>query len=167
MKINRLPDLEVLNKWFILDDTNGMLYWKERKAKHTEIGGIVGKVNPKGYLVFHFDGVITRVHRIIYKMYYGIEPEGELDHIDGNKLNNKPENLRLASRYQNNQNIKKQKNSTSGHKNVYWKEANKKWAVTISAFGKKYHFGYYLNIENAAEVAVKQRKILHGEFASG
>ena len=167
MKINELPSIENLNKYFTLDESTGTLYWKVQKANCVKVGSVVGYVNPRGYSVVKLDGVTVRLHRIVYKMYYGIEPEGELDHIDGNKLNNKPENLRLASRYQNNQNIKKQKNNTSGHKNVYWKDDEKKWAVTIKAFGKTYRFGCYLNIEDAAEVAEKQRQILHREFANG
>ena len=167
MKINELPSLENLNKYFTLDESTGTLYWKVQKANCVKVGSVVGHVNPRGYSIVKLDGVTVRLHRIVYKMYHGVEPEGELDHIDGDKLNNNPENLRLASRHQNNQNIKKQKNNTSGFKNVYWVPKIKKWSVTIKAFGKIYRFGAYLNIEDAAKVAETQREILHREFANG
>ena len=165
MKINELPSLENLNKWFTLDESTGTLYWKEKKAYWTKVGTEAGGIGSKGYKTVKFDGVSTRIHRIVYKMYYGVEPIGEIDHIDGNILNNKIDNLRLASRPQNRHNVKKNNNNTSGHKNVYWRQDSKKWRVMITAFGKVYHFGCYFDIEDAVSVAEKERKVLHGEFA--
>ncbi len=170
-KFKELPDIEYLNSIFTLDVESGVLYWKVSLSPVIKVGAKAGAIrifrNGPSYLVVGINGKYYPSHRIIYKMYYGVEPNGEIDHIDLNKQNNKPSNLRCVSTAENAQNRKKQIDNTSGHKNVYWRPETKKWRVMITAFGKVYHFGCYLNIEDAAEVAEKERRILHGEFANG
>ena len=88
----------------------------------------------------------------------------EVDHIDGNSLNNNPLNLRESNRFENSYNSKISKTNTSGHKGVCWNKENDKWKVKICKNGKQYFFGYYVNKEDAIKVAIKARKKLHGEF---
>lgn len=85
----------------------------------------------------------------------------QTDHIDNkNTLNNKKNNLRTVTNAQNLQNTSIRKNNTSGIKNVYWREKYKKWRVTFQKDGKKHHFGYYDDINEAAKVAKQKRKEL-------
>lgn len=169
--IKELPDVEYLKSIFTLDVESGVLCWKVSLSPVVKVGGVAGTLGKMrgidSYLSVVINGKNYKVHRIIYKMFYGVEPIGEIDHIDLNKQNNKPSNLRCVSTAENAQNRKKQIDNTSGHKNVYWRPDTKKWRVMISAFGKVYHFGCYLNIEDAVEVAEKERSALHGSFANG
>jgi len=165
--IKKLPDIEYLNSIFRLDSDTGELFWAASNCHSVKVGSVAGSLKPCGYRTIEILGKNYRCHRIVYAIYHGKHPDGQIDHIDGNNLNNKPSNLRLANSAQNSQNRKKQSDNTSGHKNVYWFEKNKKWNVRISAFGKSYYFGAYLHIEDAVKVAKEKRKDLHGEFAVG
>lgn len=163
--IKELPDIEYLRSLFTLNSETGELFWKGSNCHSVKNGSLAGSLKPCGYRTVEILGKNYRYHRIIYAIHYGQHPVGAVDHIDGDISNNKPSNLRLANPAQNSHNRKKQSDNTSGHKNVYWFEKNKKWNVRISAFGKSYYFGAYLHIEDAVKVAKEKRKALHGEFA--
>lgn len=103
--------------------------------------------------------------RVIFLLHHGFLTKGKcIDHIDGNPLNNKVENLRESTRNQNNQNSRRPKTNTSGHKNVCWDKKSGKWRVRIQANGKRHYFGLYEDKEEAIRVAIEARKKLHGEF---
>ena len=103
-------------------------------------------------------------HRIIFVMFNGYLPEF-LDHIDGNSLNNKIENLREATQQQNCINRKHHSNSKSPYKNVYWNKAAKKWQVYCRIDGHLKYFGIFEDLELADLVAQEARAKYHGEFA--
>lgn len=88
----------------------------------------------------------------------------EVDHVDGNSLNNNPLNLRESNRFQNAYNSKISNRNTSGHKGVSWYKAYSKWMVRIRKNGKNNFFGYYEKLEDAIKVSIKARKKLHGTF---
>ena len=81
---------------------------------------------------------------------HGVEPELEMDHINGNPTDNRLCNLRLATRAQNLVNTKARKNS-SGIKGVSWYAAGKKWRAQIKVNGKTHYLGAYSSKEEAAE----------------
>ena len=106
-----------------------------------------------------------RCSRIVFLLHNKYLTEGkDIDHADGNSLNNNVDNLREGTKCQNNQNSKIPKNNTSGHKDVFWDKNSRKWRVQISAFGKSYYFGLYVNKEDAVKVSIEARKKIHGEF---
>jgi len=105
------------------------------------------------------------VHRIVLLLKEKeLDPDKEVDHDDGNSLNNNPDNLRESTHSENMHNSKAPKNNTSGHKGVFWHKASGKWEVRIRLNGKLYNFGLYANKEDAIKVAIEARKKLHGEF---
>lgn len=103
-------------------------------------------------------------HRLVYLMHHGYLPV-EIDHIDGNKANNRIENLRSCTRVQNLHNTPKQVNNTSGIKNVSWCDRNNKWRVTMQVGAKQKYFGLFEDLELAALMASEVRDKYHGEFA--
>ena len=104
------------------------------------------------------------VHRLVWLMHHGVLPEF-LDHINGNKLDNRIENLRPATKSQNNQNKRLYSNNTSGVKGVCWHKRIKKWQVNVRVNGKQKSFGFFDDIELAELVASEARNKLHGQFA--
>lgn len=78
-------------------------------------------------------------------------PEGmETDHINGDKLDNRRENLRSATRSQNSVNKPKQQNCSSKYKGVCWHKQRSCWKAEIKINGKRKHLGVFLNEYDAA-----------------
>ena len=98
-------------------------------------------------------------------MHHGYLPD-YIDHIDGNTLNNKIENLRECTLEQNSWNSKISKANTSNFKNVNWHKKSNKWRITLSVNKKARHFGTYYDIEVAKFVAEIMRYKYHGKFAN-
>lgn len=92
-------------------------------------------------------------------------PEGMYtDHINGNKLDNRKENLRICDHSQNGANTKTRGNK-SGYKGVCWHKQCKKWCACIKQNYKKYYLGLFFDPVEAAKVYDKKAKELFGEFA--
>lgn len=90
------------------------------------------------------------VHRIIWTMLNGAIPEGmEIDHIDGNGLNNSIDNLRLVTKRGNHLNQPRSSKNTSGVAGVSWDNRRGKWAAYIGLHGAIKHLGYFDKIDDA------------------
>lgn len=93
-------------------------------------------------------------------------PELEVDHIDGNRLNNQRSNLRLATSSQNKCNRGPRKDNTSGYKGVSWHSQKKKWTARIKAPSGKYlHLGLFDEVKDAALAYNYAATEHHGSFA--
>lgn len=151
----------------IFNYRDGELYWKVRRSHNAAVGSRAGVQHSSGYRIIKINGKPHKEHRLIFLMYYGYLPK-EVDHIDGNKLNNRIENLRSATTSQNQHNRTKYKNNTSGYKGVsfYGKNKYKCWGANIQVNGKQKHLGYFLTPEEAFAAYCKAALELHGEFAN-
>lgn len=147
---------------------DGNLIWKVQKAKRTKIRTIAGWINTdvhgQKYMNIELDGKSYKLHRIIFMYHYGFVPK-RIDHIDGNRLNNKIENLREVTASQNAMNSSVRKNSKSGFKNVFLDKTSGKWRVQFKINGKSYSFGSYEDLELADLVAQEARSKYQGAFA--
>jgi hypothetical protein len=104
---------------------------------------------------------VMPMHRVLL----GLKPGGDfVDHIDGNGLNNRKSNLRLATISQNNHNQKLSSSSTSGLKGASFHKLRKRWRAQIKLNGNKIHIGYYDTAEQAHAAYCKASAQLHGEF---
>lgn len=129
-------------------------------------GKIAGGLNNRGYCRLSVKGKSYLAHRLIWTLMTGEDAPETIDHIDGNKSNNRWANLRESDTSTNNMNRSMHKNNTSGVKCVSWSKHQQRWRVQIG-FNKKYYtFGSYIDIEEAKAVADRERKRLHGEFAN-
>lgn len=104
-----------------------------------------------------------RLQRMIFLWHHGYLPVC-VDHIDGNVMNNKIENLRAATVQENCLN-KRAKPGVSGYKNVRWCKPNKNWVVYVSVNKKQKFFGGFQDLEFADLVATEARNLYHGAFA--
>jgi hypothetical protein len=109
------------------------------------------------------------IHRIILARKLGRDllphPQEMADHIDGNSLNNRRCNLRLATHSQNMRNRKRPVNNTSGYKGVAYRKDVHKWIAYITVSKKLKHLGYFNTPEEAHEAYCEAAKEHYGEFA--
>lgn len=103
---------------------------------------------------------VQRIHQLILNVPKGME----VDHIDGNGLNNAKRNLRICSHNQNGKNTTKYKNNISGFKGVSWQKGSNKYSAQIRIDKKKIHLGYFVSAEDASKAYNKKAKELFGEF---
>jgi hypothetical protein len=102
-----------------------------------------------------------RLHRVIMGAPDGID----VDHKNGNGLDNRRENLRLATRSQNKANVGLTLTNTSGRKGVSWHHATKKWRAQIRTGGRHMHLGLFTDLDEAARVYDRAAIEHYGEFA--
>lgn len=97
----------------------------------------------------------------------GLEPgDGKIaEHANHATLDNTRTNIRIATRAQNRQNAKMQKNNTSHYKGVSWSSTACKWVSQITAQGQHYILGYFKKAVDAAVVYDKAARVIHDEFA--
>jgi hypothetical protein len=145
----------------LFDYVDGQLIAKT-KSKGRNIGDALRSVSGNGYLKGSVGGKQYKVHRLVFLYFHGFMPS-QVDHIDGNRKNNKIENLREATSAQNNQN--RMATGASKIKGVVWHKQSKKWTASICINRKNIHLGSFEKIEDAALVANKARQKIHGEFA--
>jgi hypothetical protein len=127
----------------------------KRWVQGTRIGYISG-----GYDQCSIDYQRYKVHRLVWMWHYGEFPNGHIDHIDGNKLNNKIENLREATDAQNVQNQRKARASNKlGIQGVC--KQNNKYRASIHLNYKKIHLGYFDTPEKAHQKYLDAKRKLH------
>ncbi len=92
-------------------------------------------------------------------------PDRDIDHINGNGLDNRRSNLRLATESQNMANRGKQRNNTSGFKGVHWSQKHGKWKAEICCNRHRQHLGLFIDPVEAAHAYDSKARELFGEFA--
>ena len=155
--------IEYVKKLFSYDKDTGKLTWKVSKGaakKGTEAGN--NHTNKgKQYRYVMIDGKSYSSHRIIWLMVYGCFPKNDIDHINGNGLDNRIENLRDATTSENCRNRKIPSNNKSGIIGVSWEENVSKWRARIRHDGKLLCLGLFENLQDA-EKARKNAEIKYG-----
>ena len=150
----------------LFDYQDGALIWKVKKAraKKGDIAGCDALTKGIMYRQTKIDGKQYRVHCLVFLMHHGYLPK-QVDHIDGNGLNNRIENLRAADASSNALNSRLKSSNTSTSKNVYWNSQRRKWMVQTIVNGEQKYFGLYDDLELADLVAAEVRDKFHGQFA--
>ena len=87
-------DFEEFSKFLYLDPDTGKIFWKQNRGMRGRIGKEAGCVADNGYRIIQIFGMRFKTHRIVWLLYYGSWPVQEIDHINRNKLDNRPVNLR-------------------------------------------------------------------------
>jgi hypothetical protein len=110
------------------------------------------------------EGISYLAHRLAWAFVNGEFPESDIDHANGIKTDNRIENLRLATRSENQCNRGKHSNNKSGFKGVNWNREAKKWAARCMVKGKRTHIGYFDNAVLAALAYQQLAASMHGAF---
>jgi hypothetical protein len=129
---------------FHYDSDDGVLY-RIRKSGLKP----VGSKDKKGYLKAKFKGSYVRIHRLIWFFNYGEFPSGQIDHINGNRADNRLCNLRVVNNSDNQRNQKINVKNSTGMSGVSWHTRDRKWYVNIGDNGKKVHIGLFCDIFDA------------------
>jgi hypothetical protein len=113
-----------------------------------------------GYARQHrwLDGVVVR--RAMHRLIMGCPVGFEVDHINGNKLDNRRANLRLASHRQNCQNQRVYTRNTSGFRGVVYCRRTGRWRAKVVSAGRCHSAGYHSTAEQAAHAASVLRERL-------
>ncbi len=131
------------------DPATGLFRWRGLRQRPDLNGRIAGNHNQSGYWNICFEGKLYKAHRLAWLYVHGEWPKRRLDHENGNTIDNRIENLRLATHSQNIANSRLRRDSTSGFKGVSFYKAEQKWGAYINKNKKRYFLGLFLSPQAA------------------
>lgn len=142
---------EILS-YFHYDPVTGHLRWAKPKPKSkVRAGHVVSYIGADGYLTVTFHKKRYKAHRICWLLASGDWPDGDIDHINGDRTDNRLDNLRVCSRQNNLRNMKKQPNKSSVYKGVSKRKDNQ-YEAYYSLNNKKVSLGLFTQEREAALV---------------
>ncbi len=160
-----LPPVSYLNSVLNYDEKSGEFTWKPRlesdfstkcqfvswsnRFAGKKAGTVVSK-KKKSYLKININGRNYYAHRIAWAILSGNWPEDEIDHVNGNSLDNSKDNLRQVTRKENCRNVSLMPNSASGYCGVNWHEPSGKWRARVKVDGKENYLGLFDDPQEAA-----------------
>jgi len=150
-----LIPVDAMQQLIRLDAETGKLFWLPRpdnKSFTSRYGNTeaMTALNGSGYRVGNFGGRLYRAHHVVFALHTGSWPVTHLDHINGDRLDNRPANLRQVTRTENNRNMGRSKANRSGVTGVCWCSLKNLWNAYIGVDGRKRSLGYHATIEAAA-----------------
>lgn len=150
--------MELTQKWLKeyteFSDEVKTLVWKKSPSNRAPIGKIVGSLTKEGY----YRTSKQLVHRLVWLLHYGKLPTNDLDHINGNRMDNRIENLRETTRGLNTQNRKEAKGYT------YFTNRSKPWNARLKVNYKFINLGYYETEKEAHEAYLSAKRKYHPFF---
>jgi hypothetical protein len=139
---------------------NGQLYWlgnRQGAPKNTPVGSI----SSGGYLSCMLDGKHYLLHRLIYLYNHGYMPEN-VDHINGDRKDNRVENLRAVSKSGNQQNMRVAYSTNKANLlGAFYSKQTKKWFSRICVSNKRLWLGTFKTPEEAHHAYIKAKRELH------
>lgn len=168
MTDDRLASIATLRKLVRYNPDTGKLFWNEREesdfppVKRGSSPFLTGtwnrrhagkeafcQTNKKGYKVGKLLGRYAAAHRVAWAMAYGRWPINQIDHINGDRSDNRLRNLREVTLVENSRNTKRPSTNTSGHIGVGYHKNVGKWFAHISVSRKMRHLGYFADKADA------------------
>lgn len=156
--------LDELRRRLNYDPQTGEFRWKVRAGRGLP-GMIAGTAHNRGYWQIRVCDELHLAHRLAWLMTYGEWPAEDIDHINGDKRDNRIANLRAASRSQNMANKGPNRNNTSGYKGVWYFKRTGKWMAGFRKDGRSIHVGCFDTPEEAAEARRIAFEKAFGEYA--
>lgn len=169
VKINNVGRLSLaeVQKHLAYDRETGYLTWFKRTGGHMAVGYRAGHIAPNGYRRITLVGRRYMAHRLVWLFETGEWPEQWVDHISGDKDDNRVSNLRLATTAENNANSSiLAKANKSGFRGVCFRKDRNTYIAYIYVNGKIKLLGSFKDAVRAARAAADARKKQWGEFAT-
>ncbi len=169
--LNDLP-VETLHQLLTYDEFSGALIWKHRDRSFFSSdqgynswnarfpGRQVGSIS-NGYIVFSLFKRLYKGHRVAFALYHGAWPDGHIDHIDGDRSNNRIANLRAVTQRENNINKAQKRDNTSGCTGVGKTKEGNRWRARIQLDSKSKTLGSFVTLEEAI-AARKKAEVEYG-----
>jgi len=155
----KMTEQQAMQELLRYDEKTGEFWWTNNAAKKVA-GKIANAKDKHGYICLKVNGKMYKAHRLAWYFVYGSFPEKNIDHINGNKSDNRICNLRMASLTLNMQNIRKAKsNSSTGLLGI--SKNGSGWRAEIRIDGKKRNLGTYKNKETAHSIYVEAKRKFH------
>lgn len=163
MKIKTLPKLDYIKDVINYEPDTGKFYWKKNRGGKALAGSIAGTLRKDGYIDIRLGGKKYLAHRIAWLYSYGSIPENSIDHINGNTADNRLINLRICKHIENCLNRGKNRNNSTGHKNISECKSTSKnckneyYLVSIMIHGTPYTRAFNKKSASALEDAIAWR----------
>jgi len=142
-------------------DEGGHIYWRSSRSR-ARIGMPAGCLHSGGYRVVQVDGRLYLAHRLVWLLTHGSWPSQDIDHINGVRCDNRPDNLRDVDRATNIQNIRgPYSTSRTGLLGAYVCKATGGFQSSIHANGRTVSLGYFTTAEEAHAAYMKAKRELH------
>ena len=154
---------EEARQLFFYNPDTGDITWRVSRSG-VRNNNVAGYARREGYRVVFVNGKLYLAHRVAWAIVNGAWPETGIDHINGNKTDNRWVNLRLATKSQNGMNRPAPSNNTSGYKGV--SRNKKRWAASIHENGLKRHLGTFDTPKEAHAAYCRVALKLHGNFVN-
>ena len=153
--------LDRLKKVLSYNRTTGVFHWRISTSNRIAKGSIAGRDNGNGYRRVMIDCKQYYEHRLAWMHEHGTMPDGEIDHVNGDRSDNRICNLREALHCENSQNQPRRSTNTSGKHGVSWHKSCGRWVAYIVKDGKKRHLGLFDFVEDAGRAYLSAKSNLH------
>jgi len=147
------------------DPNTGVFTRRTDNKRGCRVGDISGSVNQDGYNYLMTDRRTYASHRLAWFYVYGVWPSYDIDHINGDKLDNRINNLRDAPTQINMQNERRpRKNNKAGLMGVHFRKDRNKWVAAVRVAGKSIRCGAFDNPEDAHKAYLEMKRKHHPGF---
>jgi len=183
MSFGKLPDIEFISQLLTCDPETGKLFWLPRSPNMFSAGNSSSEIrcknwndrysgreaftaiNRQGYKTGSILNKLYKAHRVVWALHYSEDADRQIDHINGDRIDNRIVNLRLATNQENQMNRTKGVGIYSKHKGVTWDKGRGLWVAKIGINGKTLNLGRFSSECAAKDAYGRAANELFGEFA--
>jgi hypothetical protein len=153
--VSSRPTPERLRERLTYDAASGRLFWKfapdlpkEWNTRYASKEAFTG-LKDNGYRQGRLDNKPVLAHRVAWAIQHGAWPRWDIDHINGDKSDNRLSNLRDVPHVDNQRNMRRHSSNTTGANGVGWHKRDNRFRAYIEVLGKQQHLGNFKTLDEA------------------